>query len=119
MVTRRPFAGGYVFAWRCPGNHANYIQALVFAADPQGRDARLLSFPGPGRSAPQEELANVRWFAHRREITSLSVNPEDDRVCRVEARWRLVGGAPQPRLIFWRETPDCAGKRGWRVRVRR
>ena len=30
-VTRRPFAGGVIFALRCPGNNANYIEALVFA----------------------------------------------------------------------------------------
>jgi len=38
-ITRRAFAGGFVFAAQCPGNHANFIQALVYADDAQGTNA--------------------------------------------------------------------------------
>lgn len=117
-VPRKPFAGGYVFLWQCPGNHANWIQAVVFATCEDGMDARLLTFPQAGKRAPAEELSNIRWFATRNELTSLFVDPET-RICRTEGRWRLEGTPPVPRLIFWRETRDCNGKQGWRTLVDR
>ena len=39
-ITRRPFAGGFVFAWPCASNHANRIAALVFSAQADGAGAR-------------------------------------------------------------------------------
>jgi hypothetical protein len=120
-MTRRLFAGGIVFAARCPGNHANYIQALVYARDEQGTEARLLMFLRPGKksdSNPADSLSNIRWFPEQRELTELSVDPEADDVCRSEGRWRLDAKA-QPQLIWWRQTRDCKGKRGWRVVVDR
>jgi hypothetical protein len=117
-VTRKAFAGGYVFLWRCPGNHANWIQAVVYATREDGTDARLLIFPQAGKRGVAEELSNIRWFAARNELTSLFVDPETT-ICRTEGRWRLDGTPPAPRLIFWRETRDCNGKRGWRTRVDR
>jgi hypothetical protein len=117
-MTRRAFAGGFVFAAPCPGNHANYIQALVFAEDVSGRNARLLMFPQPGRKGegnPADSLSNVRWYGKQREVTELFVNPES-KVCRTEGRWRLNSKA-QPQLVFWRQTRDCDGKRGWQVIV--
>ena len=117
-VTRKPFASGYVFLWRCPGNHANWIQAVVYATREDGTDARLLTFPQAGKRGVAEELSNIRWFATRNELTSLFVDPETN-ICRTEGRWRLDGTPPAPRLIFWRETRDCNGKRGWRTRVDR
>ena len=114
-ITRRPFAGGFVFAWVCPGNHANFIQALVFATRESGEGATLLRFPQPPRRGEaMEELSNIRWDAKARIVSQLFVDPES-RICRSEARWRLNG--PKPALIFWRETRDCSGKRGWRVLV--
>jgi len=120
FVTRQPFAGGQVFAAQCPGNHANYIQALVYADDAQGGNARLLLFPRPGKKSktnPAESLSNIRWFPKAREVTELFVDPES-KICRREARWRLDAKA-QPRLVYWRQTQDCKGKSGWRVLVDR
>ena len=117
-VTRRPFAGGFVFAWKCASNHANWITALVYADTEDGGGARLLRFPGAKRSAsPAEELSNVRWLPASREVSELFVDPENRRVCRHEARWRLTGDARKPELLFWRETRDCAGKGGWITRL--
>ena len=116
-ITRRPFAGGYVFAWVCPGNNANYIQALVFAKRESGEGATLLRFPqAPRRGEAMEELSNIRWDAKARIVSQLFVDPESG-ICRSEARWRLNGTPPKPALIFWRETRNCSGKRGWRVLV--
>jgi hypothetical protein len=39
-------------------------------------------------------------------------------VCRSEGRWRLEGPSLRPRLLFWRETRDCEGRKGWRILVR-
>jgi hypothetical protein len=115
--TRRPFAGGFAFTARCPGNHANWIQAVVFASTEDGADARLLLFPQPpGRGEPADSLSNIRWDPARREVAELFVDPER-RICRTEARWRLAGPTAQPRLVFWRETRDCKGR--WRVPVGR
>jgi hypothetical protein len=111
--TRRPFAGGFVFTARCPGNHANSVQALVFAAGEDGVGAQLIRFARP-TGAAAEELSNVRWDPARWEVGELSVNPEE-RICRTEGRWRLTGAKAQ--LMFWRETRDCDGKRGWRTVV--
>jgi hypothetical protein len=84
-VSRRPFAGGFVFAWKCASNHANWIEALVFAESADGAGARLLRFPRPGGAEPSEELANIRWFPATRELTELFVDPEDDKVCRTRS----------------------------------
>ena len=116
-VSRRPFAGGFIFAWKCASNHANWVEALVYADNAEGVGARLLRFPRPGGAEPSEELANVRWFLATRELTELSVDPENDKICRTEARWRLTGTPPTPQLVFWRETRDCEGKGGWRTVV--
>ena len=117
FVTRRPFAGGFVFAWQCAGNNANFIQALVFAPSADGAGARLMRFPTPrkGERKWSEELSNVRWFPRRNELTELFVDPESTQACRTEARWRLMAPEVRPVLVFWRETRDCNGKRGWRV----
>lgn len=117
-VTRKAFAGGHVFLWQCPGNHANWIQAVVYATREDGADARLLTFPQAGKRGVAEELSNIRWFATRNELTSLFVDPETT-ICRTEGRWRLDGTPLVPRLIFWRETRDCNGRRGWRTLVDR
>lgn len=118
-ITREPFAGGYLFKWQCASNHANYIVALVFARTADGANPALLRFPAPRGSdlAALEELSNAKLFPAVREISSLFVDPEDGEVCRTEARWRLGKNPLQPELVFWRDTPDCDGKNGWRVRV--
>lgn len=122
FATRQPFAGGFVFAIQCPGNNENFNQTLVFADNAQGSGARLLRFPGPGkrREGFEDVLSNVRWSSDSSEIGEIFVDREveeraDPEVCRTEGRWRLEGKPPEPKLVFWRETPDCAGKRGWKV----
>ena len=115
-ISRRPFAEGFIFRWPCASNHANQIEAIVYASNINGGDARLLRFPMPGQPSkikPAPEIANVTWFPPR-ELTSVFVDPET-RVCRREGRWRLDGKKLAPRLIFWRETRDCDGTRGWRT----
>lgn len=111
-----PFAGGVLFKMRCPGNNANYRQGFVFAQDKAGTGAHTLLFPVPGGAEPQDALSNSRLIIKRAEITELSVNPEV-AICRTEGRWRLEGPERTPRLLFWRETKDCEGRKGWRVRV--
>jgi hypothetical protein len=115
-IWRRPFADGFIFRWPCASNPSNQIEALVYATNIDGTDARLLRFPMPGQPSkvkPAPEIANVTWFAPR-ELTSVFVDPVT-RVCRREGRWRLDGKKLAPRLIFWRETRDCDGMRGWRT----
>ncbi|MGE5261128.1 MAG: hypothetical protein ACM3MH_09665 [Actinomycetota bacterium] len=36
---------------------------------------------------------------------------------RTEARWKLEGKKRKPKLVFWRETKNCEGKKGWVVLV--
>lgn len=118
LATRRIFAGRVIFAVACPGNHANFIQALVTADDTDGGNARALVFPTPfpaDPDNPNEALSNVRW--HDGGIVSeLFIDPEEiDGPCPHEARWRI--GDAEPELIFWRETRDCEGNGGWTVLV--
>lgn len=117
FATRRDFAGRVIFAVECPGNHANFMQALVVADDTEGTNARALVFPMPfpaDPDNPNDVLSNIRW--HEGGIVSeLFIDPEEiDGPCRHEARWRL---GDEPKLIFWRETHDCEGNGGWRVLV--
>lgn len=116
-VMREPFAGGWLWQSKCPSNHANEIAAQVFSRDKNGKDAKLIRFPTPSR-AQLEEISNVEVFPTTREFNSLFVNPEDKTVCRTEARW-IARDPLKPRLVFWRETKDCDGKKGWRVIVNR
>ena len=46
-ATREVFAGGFMFALRCPGNNENLMQTLIFADAQDGTGARLLHFRGP------------------------------------------------------------------------
>jgi hypothetical protein len=117
--TRRPFANGFVFASRCPGNNENEIQSLVYAVSEDGAIARLLRFPHPGQKGPNNpaaSIANARYDPAAREIGEIAVDRESP-ICRTEGRWRLVGRELRPELVFWRETRDCDGKRGWSVVV--
>ncbi|BBK42952.1 hypothetical protein STVA_29720 [Allostella vacuolata] len=111
---RRAFAGGFLFQVTCPGNHANHMQAFVLAAGADGQGARTLLFPGPGRTPPVDAIANPRINPRTRQIAELSVDPEA-HICRSEARWRIAGPQAPPRLVFWRQTRDCTGRRGWKV----
>jgi len=124
FASRRPFAGGFIFAIKCASNNENFNQTLVFAGDAQGKDARLLLFPGPGgrRKGFEDVLSNIRWHPDKNEICELAVDSDPDsrptpNVCRSEGRWRLEGEKPAPKLVFWRETADCDGKTGWAVLI--
>jgi hypothetical protein len=121
-VTGQPFAHGFVFAIQCPGNNENFVQTLIFAADQQGNGARLLRFRGPGqrRDGFEDVLSNICWYPDRNEIGEIAVDSDPDsrptpNICRSEARWRLEGTPPEPRLVFWRETADCKGMTGWKI----
>lgn len=79
---------------------------------------RRMMFPRPGRKSetnPADSLSNTRFFPKQRELTELLIQPESE-ICRTEGRWRLDARA-QPRLINWRQTRDCKGKKDWRVLV--
>ena len=120
FTTRRVFAGFIIFAVQCPGNNANFIEALVVADDEDGANARALVFPTPDPPDPDfayDALSNIRWLEGG-VVGEIAVDPEEiTGPCRHEARWRLAGTRPDPTLIFWRETDDCDGKGGWVVRV--
>lgn len=119
-ITRERFADGWLWKWPCPGNHANQIGAHVFSRDKAGKDAKRIRFPTPHKdeAAWLDELSNSEFFPAAREFNHLFIDPEDDKVCRTEARW--IARAPlKPQLVFWRETKDCDGKKGWRVLVNR
>lgn len=120
FATRRTFAGFIIFAVQCPGNNANYVEALVVADDDAGTNARLLVFPtpyAPNPDVPYDALSNIRWLDGG-VLGEIAVDPEvTDGRCRHEARWQLEGARPDPSLLFWRETADCDGEDGWVVRV--
>jgi hypothetical protein len=122
--TRRPFAGGFIFAIRCASNNENSNQTLIFAKDAQGNGARRLLFPGPAgrREGFEDVLSNIRWYPDKSEISELAVDSDPDsrptpNVCRSEGRWRLEAKGPAAKLVFWRETSDCQGKTNWTVMV--
>ena len=70
FATRQPFAGGFVFTIRCPGNNANYMQTLIFAEDEEGKGAGLLRFPQPSErgGGTQDTISNIRWYPDKNEI---------------------------------------------------
>ena len=113
--------GAVVFRVRCAGNNANYVQALIFADDRAGRNARLIRFPDGDPGAPATEISNVRLFPAARAIGSIDVDTEDglaiNGVCRSERLWRLAG--ERPTLVWWRTNGDCEGAGRWRVRLDR
>lgn len=117
-IIRERFANGWLWKWPCPSNHANQIEAHVFSFDKEGKDAKKIRFPTPhkGKNAWLEEISNVEVFPTTREFNHLFVDPEDKSVCRTEARW-IARDPLKPQLVFWRETKDCDGKKGWRVLV--
>ena len=124
FATRKPFAGGFLFAIQCPGNNENFMETLIFAQSEDGSGARLLRFHGPGdiRDDFADVISNVRTYDDKNEIGEIFVDREVDEradpdVCRTEGRWRLEGKPLEPKLVFWRETADCDGKTGWKVIV--
>ncbi len=115
-VTRRSFAGGYVFSQTCTTT-SNQPVRLVFASDQNGANARLLLFHRPeGRRIAG--LGNVVFSSASNEISG-TVGRLTRRICRAEGRWVMEGKHPSPSLVYWRQTADCDGKTGWQVIVNR
>ncbi len=116
---RKPFAGGFVFAVQCPSNNENFMEALIFSEQEDGSGGWALKFPGPAKRGGEagDVLSNVRWYPKTREIGEVFVDRENQPICRTEARWKLEGEKRKAKLVFWRETRDCEGKRGWVVVV--
>ena len=115
------YAGGWIWKWKCPGNHANNIEAHAFSRDKAGSAPAPIRFPTPykGKDAWLEELSNSEFFPAAREFNHYFVDPENKRVCRTEARWIAPRDPLKPELVFWRENSTCEGNRGWRVLVKK
>jgi hypothetical protein len=116
---REAYAGGWLWKWQCPGNHANNIEAHAFSRDKDGSAPVPLRFPTPyrGKAAWLEELSNSEFFPAAREFNHFFVDPENKRVCRVEARWVAPHDPLKPELALWRENRSCEGNRGWRTLI--
>ena len=115
-ITRRAFAGGFVFTQTCAGK-GEPQQRLVFATDRVGSNPHLLKFHRPeGRRL--STLNNVTFAAAQKEIAG-DIGRLSRRICRAEGRWRMEGKQPAPALVYWRQTRNCDGKSGWQVLVNR
>lgn len=115
-VTRRSFAGGFVFNQTCTTSSGQQDR-LVFAIDRNGKNARLLLFHRPeGRRV--SGLGNVTFASAENEISG-TVGRLTRRICRAEGRWQMEGKQPSPSLVYWRQTRDCDGKSGWQVMLNR
>jgi hypothetical protein len=115
-VTRRSFAGGFVFNQTCTTSR-DQQDRIVFATDRDGRNARLLLFHRPeGRRV--SGLGNVAFVSADNEIGG-TVGRLTRRICRAEGRWQMEGKQPSPSLVYWRQTRDCDGKTGWQVMLNR
>jgi hypothetical protein len=115
-MTRRAFAGGFVFTQSCT-DRADTLVRVVYATDRDGADARNLQFHRPeGRR--MSALASVEFKPAENEVAG-TTGRLTRRICRAEGRWRMEGKQPTPGLIFWRQTDDCEGKTGWQTTVNR
>lgn len=116
---RKPFAGGFIFAVQCASNNENFMETLIFSEEEDGSGGWLLKFPLPAKrgGGTDDVLSNIRWYPETREIGDIFVDYESPPICRTEARWPLEGEKRKPKLVFWRETKDCEGRRGWVVLV--
>ncbi len=71
----------------------------------------------PSAKAPLATRCPTSGGAEEREIGEIFVGRETPPICRSEARWKLEGEKRKPKLVFWRETKDCEGNKGWVVVV--
>ena len=103
---------GFIFLVQCPSNNDNFIETLFFSTDKDASNIWLLRFPHWPLvgGAILDTLSNVRWFPRTNEVGEVFVDREDKSVCRFEGRWKLERETREPRLVFWRENKDCAGK---------
>ena len=94
------------------------METLIFSEQEDGSGGWLLKFPRPAKLGGTDDvLSNIRWYLETKEIGDIFVDHESPPICRTEARWRLEGEKRKPKLVFWRETKDCEGKKGWVVVV--
>jgi hypothetical protein len=113
-MTRRPFAGGYVFIQSC-ADSAEPLVRVTYATGRDGEGARLLQFHRPeGRR--MSALATIAFMTAENEISG-TTGRLTRRICRAEGRWRMEGKQPAPGLVFWRQTRDCEGKTGWQTLI--
>lgn len=111
-MTRRPFAGGFVFIQSC-ADGAEPLVRVVYATARDGAGARVLQFHRPeGRR--MSALATVAFLSAENEISG-TTGRLTRRICRAEGRWRMEGKQPAPGLVYWRQTRDCDGKTGWQT----
>ena len=116
LMTRRAFAGGFVFSQTCIDG-GEPLDRIVFATATDGAGARLLQVHRPeGRRV--SALSSVVFTPAANEIAG-TTGRLTRRICRAEGRWRMEGKQPAPGLIFWRQTHDCEGKTGWQTMVNR
>lgn len=115
-MTRRAFAGGFVFTQSCTDSGEALARA-VYATTRDGAGARLLQFHRPeGRR--MSALATIVFKPADNEIEG-TTHRLTRRICRAEGRWRMEGKQPAPGLVYWRQTRDCEGKSGWQTTVNR
>lgn len=115
-MTRRAFAGGFVFTQSCADSGETLVR-IVYAAARDGTGARLLQFHRPeGRRMSALETVLFKPADNEIEGTTRRLTR---RICRAEGRWRMEGKQPAPGLVFWRQTRDCDGKGGWQTTVSR
>jgi hypothetical protein len=111
-MTRRPFAGGFVFIQSCADSTEPLVR-VVYATDRDGTGARILQFHRPeGRR--MSALATVSFLPAENEIAG-TTRRLTRRICRAEGRWRMEGKKPAPGLVYWRQTKDCDGNTGWQT----
>lgn len=115
-MSRRAFAGGFVFTQSCTDGGDTLVRA-VYATDRNGAGARALQFHRPeGRR--MSALATIEFKPAENEVAG-TTGRLTRRICRAEGRWRMDGKTPTPGLVYWRQTADCDGKAGWQTNVNR
>jgi hypothetical protein len=100
-MTRRPFAGGFVFIQSCADSTEPLVR-VVYATDRDGTGARMSALSTVSFLPAENEIAGTT-----RRLTR--------RICRAEGRWRMEGKKPAPGLVYWRQTKDCDGNTGWQT----
>lgn len=115
-MSRRSFAGGFVFTQSCTDGGEAMVR-VVYATARDGAGARILQFHRPeGRR--MSALASVEFKPAENEVSG-TTRRLTRRICRAEGRWRMEGKQPTPGLIFWRQNAACDGDAGWQTTVGR
>jgi hypothetical protein len=115
-MSRRSFAGGFVFTQSCTDGGEAMVR-VVYATARDGTGARILQFLRPeGRR--MSALATVEFKPAENEVSG-TTRKLTRRICRAEGRWRMEGKQPSPGLVFWRQNAACDGDSGWQTTVGR